>query len=120
MQGPLWGESGLTGLLALTQKCSHFSTLRGGKGAPEAGAFQRCGGGGEAQRLPQLLALGDGQRKGAVEDVAGAQRIDGMDVEGGRLLQLAVLVEPDGAARPARAREERFCQFGDLVQRLAV
>ena len=36
---------------ALAQKLFDFSTLRGGKGAAEAGAFQRRGGGGEPQRL---------------------------------------------------------------------
>src|SRR5690242_12977911 len=120
MQGLPRRRSGLPGLLALTQKCSDFRTLRGGKGATKSRALQRCGGRGESQRLPQLLPLGDSKRKGAVEHVACTEGIDGVDREGGGFLQLAVLVEPDGAARPARARQERLRQLGDLVQRLTV
>src|SRR5438445_5938459 len=110
---PLSPRSGVAGRLALAQKRCDFSTLRGGKGAPEAGAFQRRGGGGESQRLRQFLPLRNGQRKGAVEYVAGAQRIDGVDGEGGGFPQLAVRVEPDGAPGPARAGQERLRQSGD-------
>src|SRR5277367_2188377 len=105
---------------ALAQKLFNFSTLRGGKGAPEAGAFQGCSGGSEPQRLPQPLLFGDGERKGAMEDIARAERIHRVHREGRGLLQTALVVEPDRAARAARARQERRRQLGDLFQRLAV
>ena len=95
----------------MAQKVRYFSTLRGGKSAPETGAFQRRGGGGEPQRLPQVLTLGDGERKGAMENVTGAERIHGVDREGRGLLQLALLVEPDRAARSARSRQKRLGQL---------
>src|ERR1700680_2613751 len=79
---------------ALAQKLFNFSTLRGGEGATEAGAFQGCSGGSEAQRLPQPLLFGDGERKRAMEDITRAERIHGVHREGGRLLQTALLVEP--------------------------
>src|ERR1700730_16532513 len=99
---------------ALVQKRFNFSTLRGSKGTTEAGAFQGCSGGGESQCLPQLLFFGDGKRKRAMEDVSGPQRIHGVDREGRRLLQLAVGVEPDRAARAAGAGQERRRQFGNF------
>ena len=97
---------GRGGRLALAQKLFHFNTLRGGKGAAMAGAFQRRGGGGESQRLPQFLLFSDRERERAMENIAGAQRVDGVDREGRRLLQMALLVEPDRAFRPARPRQE--------------
>src|SRR5882757_7615305 len=115
---PLRARPSGGGALVLAQKCFNFSTLRGREGAPEPGAFQRCGGGGESERLSQFLLLGDGERKGAVEHVAGAQRIHGVNREGRRLLDRPVLVEPDGAPGPPRARQKRLGQLGDLVQRL--
>jgi hypothetical protein len=108
------------GSLAVAQKRFNFSTLRGSKGTTEAGAFQGCSGGGEAQRLPQLLFFSNCERKRAMEDVPGAQRIDGVDREGRGLLQLAVLVESDRAARAAGAGEEGRRQSRDLFQRCAV
>src|SRR5271156_5325489 len=106
--------------LALAQKLFNFSTLWGSKGTTEAGAFQGCGGRGESQRFPQLLILGDGERKCAMENVPGAERIHGVDREGRRLLQIALLVEPDRALGSAGAGQERRRQPGKLFQRLAV
>ena len=104
----------------MAQKFRKFSTLRRGKGAAEPGAFQCCGGGSEPQRLPQILFLGDGQRERAMEHVAGAQRIHGVDREGRRLLQIALLVEPDRPFRPAGPGQERRRQLCDLFKCLAV
>ena len=87
---------------ALVQKLFNFSTLRGSKGAAETGAFQGCSGGGEPQRLPQPLIFGDRERKRAMEDVTRAERIHGVHREGRRLLQIAILVEPDRAAAAPR------------------
>ena len=56
--------------LILGQKRFNFSTLRRSEGATEAGAFQRRGGGGESQRVPEVLLLGQGERKRPMEDVA--------------------------------------------------
>ena len=53
------------------------------------------------------LAFGDRQRERAVENVAGAERIDGVDRERRHLLRCALLVEPHHALRAARDREER-------------
>ena len=48
-------------------KALQLQYVAGGEGAAEPGAFQGGSGGGEAQRLPQFLLLGDGERKGAVK-----------------------------------------------------
>src|SRR5665811_558218 len=104
----------------MAQKLFYFSTLRGGESTTEAGAFQRCGGGGESQRARNVLVFGDGERERAVEHVAGAQGIHGMHREGRRLLQNALLVEPDRAFRAARPRQERWRQLRDLFKPLAV
>ena len=90
----------------MTQKLIHFSALWGGKSPAETSAFQRRGGGSEPKRLGQILVLGDGEGEGAMEHVAGAQRVHGMDRERRRLLQIALLVEPDRAFRPARPCQE--------------
>src|SRR5467141_3574857 len=111
---------GRTGGLAVAQKLINFSTLRGGKSAPETGAFQRRGGGSEPKGLKQTLFFGDGEGKGAMEHVARAQRIHGVHREGRRLLQVLVLVEPDRAQRAPRSRQERRGQFCDFLERLAV
>src|ERR1043166_947821 len=103
---------------APTQKLFNFKALRGCKGAPEADAFQRCGGGGEQQGLAKLLLFGDRQRKGAVEDAAGPQRVDGVHGEGRGFLQFAMLVEPDRAARAAGGGEEGGGKPGDPLQGL--
>src|ERR1700709_984434 len=102
---PLRARPSGGGALVLAQKCFNFSTLRGREGAPEPGAFQRCGGGGESERLAELLLLGDGERKGAVEHVAGTQGIHGVEVGGRRLLAGTMLVQPDGTLRAAGARQ---------------
>src|ERR1700758_1427507 len=104
MASPLSGQTLGRGRPPLGQKRFNFSTLRGSKGATKAGAFQGCGGRGESERFLEVLAFGDGQGKGAMEDVPGAKRIHGMHREGRRLLQLSPIVEPDRAARAARAR----------------
>src|SRR5450759_4800203 len=104
----------------MAQKFCDFSTLWGSKGPAEAGAFQGGGGGREPQRARQVLVFGDGERERAVEHVACAQRIHGMYGKGGRLLQLALLVEPDRASRAAGSREERGGQLRDLLERFAV
>jgi hypothetical protein len=106
--------------LALAQKLFHFSPLRGGKGAAETRAFQRRRGRSEPQRLPQFLLFGNRKRERAMENVAGAQCVHGVHRESRRLLQIALLVEPDRALRPARPRQERRRQFGDLLQGLAI
>src|SRR5882757_8953822 len=93
---------GRTRGLVMAQKLINFSTLRGGKSAPETRAFQRCGGG------------------GAMEHVARAQRVHGMHREGRRLLQVLVLVEPDRTLRAPRSRQKRRGQLRDLFERLAV
>src|SRR5882672_3073518 len=111
---------GRTGGLAMAQKLFNFSALRGGKSAPETGAFQRCGGGSEPKGLKQTLFFGDGEGKGAMEHVARAQRVHGVHREGRGLLQVLVLVEPDGALRAPRSRQKRRGQLGDLFERLAV
>lgn len=85
-----------------------------------AGAFQRRGGRGELQRLPHTAALGEPKRERAVENVAGAKRIDGLDREGRRLLQRARLIQSDRAARAAGGGEESGRQPGQPFQRLAV
>src|ERR1700761_958104 len=87
ISSPTSSRRGRRGGPALSQKLFNFRTLRGGEGAAKAGAFQRCGGGSESERLVQLLTFGDRQRKGAVEDVAGAQGIHGVDREGRRFFQ---------------------------------
>src|SRR6266851_1207500 len=87
----------------MTQKLFHFSALRGGKSPPETGAFQGGGGGSEPKRLGQILVLGDGEGEGAMEHVAGAQRIHGVHREGRCLLQVLVFVEPDRALRASRS-----------------
>ena len=87
---------------------ANFSTLRGGKGATEAGAFQRCSGGGGPQRARDVLILGDRERKGAMEYVAGAQRIHGMHRKGRRLPAGSdVSWSQIGAQRAAGCRHER-------------
>jgi hypothetical protein len=65
--------------LGAPQKLFNFNALWGGQGAPKTGAFQRRGGGGESQRAPQVPAFGDGEREGAMENIAGAERIYGVD-----------------------------------------
>src|SRR6266481_7534855 len=95
-----------TGSSTLVQKFFNFRTLRGSKSPTEAGAFQGCSGRGESQRLPQLLIFGDRERKRAMENIPGAERIHRVDRECRRLLQIAVLVEPDRALGPARAGQE--------------
>src|SRR4051794_35664282 len=117
MQARLFRAPGRAGPLALAQKRHDFSTLRGSKGAAKACAFQGRRGGGESQRLTQFLPLGNGERKGAMKDVSGAERIYGVDREGGGLLDAALSIEPNGASWPPCARQERFRQFGDLLQR---
>src|SRR5271155_3962098 len=92
--------------VAVAQKFCDFSTLRGGEGAAEAGAFQRRSGGGEPERLGQGLLFGDGQRERAVEYVAGAERIHSMHRERWRLPQGLALVEPNRAQRAARSRQK--------------
>jgi len=69
---------GPVGRLAVAQKLFNFSTLRGGKGAAETGAFQRRGGGSEAQRARHILFFRNGERKRAMEYVARPQRVDGV------------------------------------------
>ena len=96
---PLLHRPGPRGGAVLLQKLFNFKTLRGGKGAAEAGAFQSCRSGRKSQRLPQLLALGDRQREGAMEDVAGAQRIHGVECKGGRLQQVSVRARSCRAGR---------------------
>src|SRR5580698_4096546 len=113
ISSPLMWRPGRRGAPVLAQKRFNFSTLRGTQGAPEAGAFQRCGGGGKPQRLPQFLSLGDSQHKGTVEDVAGSQRIDGVHGEGRRLLQFTLPVEPEGTAWAPCGSEERRCELRD-------
>src|SRR5882757_7522618 len=83
--------------LVMAQKLINFSTLRGGKSAPETRAFQRCGGGGEPEGLKQPLFFGDGEGEGAMEHV-----------------------EPDRTLRAPRSRQKRRGQFRNLFERLAV
>src|SRR6266567_3753191 len=83
---------GRTRGLVMAQKLINFSTLRGGKSAPETGAFQRCGGGGEPKGLKQTLSFGNGEGEGAMEHVA----------------------------RAPRSRQKRRGQFRNLFERLAV
>src|SRR5713226_1566712 len=106
--------------LVMAQKLINFSTLRGGKSAPETRAFQRRGGGGEPKGLKQPLFFGDGEGEGAMEHVARAQRVHGVNREGRRLLQVLVLVEPDRALRAPRSRQKRRGQLRNLFERLAV
>src|ERR1700687_2230595 len=117
---PLLVGPGRASGVALAQKFFNFSTLRGGKGTTEAGAFQRCGGGSETQRLRQILLLGDRERERAMEHVAGAQRIHGMDREGRRWRHVLLFVEPDGALRAPGSRQKRWGQLRNLFQRLGV
>src|SRR6202163_1433947 len=117
---PSLAGPGRTGGLALAQKLFNFSALRGGKGAPETGAFQGCGGGGEPKGIAQTLVFGDGEGERAMERVARAQRIHGVHLEGRRLLQVLLLVEPDRALRAPRSRQKRRGQFCDFLERLAV
>ena len=92
--------------LAMLQKRCNFSALRGSEGAAEPGAFQGRRGGGEAKRSRDVLVLGDRERESAMEDVAGPQRIDRVHREGRRLLQLALLIEPQRALRSAGTCEK--------------
>src|SRR5213596_2548622 len=94
---PLLVAPGRAGYLAVAQKLFDFSPSRRGKGATEAGAFERCGGGGEPQRARYVLTFGDGERECAMEYVPGAQRIHGMHREGRRLPQVMLLVKPERA-----------------------
>ena len=89
----------------MVQKRFNFSTLRGSKSPTKAGAFQRRGGGREGKRRAQILVFGDGKGKGAMEHVARAQRIHGVDREGRGLLQVLLFVEPDRTPRTTRAGE---------------
>ena len=104
----------------MAQKLINFSTLRGGKSAPETRAFQRCGGGGESKGVKQTLSFGDGEGEGAMEHIARAQCVHGVHRERRRLLQVLVLVEPDRTLRAPRSRQKRRGQFRDLFERLAV
>src|SRR3982751_7132309 len=92
--------------LAMAQKFFNFSALRRGKGTAKASAFQGRRRGSEPQRAWHVLVFGDGERKRAMEHVAGAQRVHGVHRKGRRLLQGAALVEPDGALRAPRPRQE--------------
>jgi hypothetical protein len=49
---------------------------------PKRVHFSAAARGGESERLPQLLPLGDRQPEGAMEDVAGAQRTDCVEMAG--------------------------------------
>src|SRR6266702_1532822 len=104
--------------LVMAQKLINFSTLRGGKSAPETRAFQRCGGGGESKGVKQTLSFGDGE--GAMEHIARAQCVHGVHREGRRLLQVLLLVEPDRTLRAPRSRQKRRGQLRNLFERLAV
>ena len=53
----------------------NFSPSRCGKGATEAGAFERCGGGGEPQRARYVLTFGDGERE-LVDHLTGGRSED--------------------------------------------
>jgi hypothetical protein len=90
----------------LVQKRFNFNALRGREGTAESGAFQRRGGGGEPERLPQFLSFGDRERESAMEHVSGAEGVHGVDREGRRLLDGPILVEPDRAPRSPRSRQE--------------
>ena len=89
------------------QKPFNFSALRSGQAATKAGAFQRGRGRGESQRFPRIPAFGEAKREGAMEDVACAERIHGVDRKGRCFLQFAPLIQPDRAARAAGRGKER-------------
>src|SRR5689334_21592965 len=111
------GRSGVRALSA--QKFFYFKALRGSRGPSKAGAFQRCGGGSKLQGQAKTLPFSNRQRKGAVEYVPGAQRVDGLHGESRRLLQLALFIKPDRAAGAAGAREKGGGEFRNPLQRLA-
>src|SRR5471032_177083 len=102
------------------QKRFHFRTLRTGEGTSETGAFQRCRRGSKAERIRDVLVFSDRQRKCAVENIARAKRVNRVHRKSRRLLELLALVEPDGAARSARAGQKRRRQLCHSLKRSSV
>src|SRR5205807_8255594 len=108
------------GGLAMARKVFNVSSLWRGKGSAETGAFQRRRGRGEAQGVGDILLLGNGQREGAVEHIAGTQGVHGMHRKGRRVMERLAFIEPKRALRALRSRQERRGQLGDPFERLGV
>ena len=100
------------------EKRLDLGARRRAQNAAIARAFERGGRGRKAHRRPLRHALGQHQREGAVERVAGAERVDHVDLEGGNLPQLAI-VEPQHVVRAVGDGEERLRLLADVDQRAA-
>src|SRR4051812_10794235 len=83
------------------------------------GAFQRGGRGSESHGIAHLKAGADCKDIGAVEDVAGARRVDDGNRIGGAALQVAVLV-PTHPVAAARDGHDTAIEPRELVQRCIV
>ena len=87
------------------QKLFDFAAPRRRRAAAEAGAFERGGRGGEAQRTNGIARLDKRERKSAVKDVTGRKRVDRIDREG-RRYAAGVARPPMHWACPVGHREE--------------
>ena len=82
-------------------------------------AFERGGGAGKTQDVRQIASFRQAEREGAVEGVAGAERIDRLHLERRHVAQRAA-VEPIDAVRPVGDGEETGDMFGQVLQAGAV
>jgi len=86
------------------QEGLHLRAARRAVAAAEARAFDRRGGGGEADRLALVLPFRESEREGPVPDVAGAERVDRLDRES-RLMRDHAAVPEEHAGGAVRHRE---------------
>src|SRR5439155_7201422 len=83
---------------------------RGADNAAEAGTFQAGGRARKAEPFRFAAALGQGERKGGVKDIARGKGVDGLDREG-RLMSARLARAPERAVGPIGYGEKPAAKF---------